>query len=214
MSMQRTAVLAVPRPHFGPTDIRQRLAATAEIAGQALQELVIVLPGATAAALTRHLEAALAQLGAKGIRVRVLVTLPAGSRGPGRTGLRPTHFVEVRLTPTPVPEFVIVDGRTAFVGSAAEAAPTSDQAVIGSLYALFLSVWEMSSTASGPALAVRGLDGDVLAHLCDGNTDEVTARRLGISVRTYRRYVAKIMEDIGATSRFQAGVLASERGLV
>jgi DNA-binding CsgD family transcriptional regulator len=48
--------------------------------------------------------------------------------------------------------------------------------------------------------------------LGSGVTDAVAARRLSITERQYRRYVAKVMTRLGATSRFQAGVRAVERG--
>lgn len=44
-----------------------------------------------------------------------------------------------------------------------------------------------------------------------GLTDEVAARRLGISLRTARRMMARIMERLGAHSRFEAGLRAKER---
>ncbi len=54
----------------------------------------------------------------------------------------------------------------------------------------------------------------VLGYLVDGVKDESAARLLDVSVRTYRRYVARIMEELGAGSRFQAGVHAVRAGLV
>ncbi|MEK8104229.1 hypothetical protein NKG94_02085 [Micromonospora sp. M12] len=53
----------------------------------------------------------------------------------------------------------------------------------------------------------------VLASLGAGTKDEVAARRLGISVRTYRRHVAEIMREFQASSRFQAGVQAAKLGV-
>ena len=44
-------------------------------------------------------------------------------------------------------------------------------------------------------------------------TDEAAARRLGTSLRTYRRRVAEPMAVLEAGSRFQAGVRAGELGL-
>jgi DNA-binding NarL/FixJ family response regulator len=35
-----------------------------------------------------------------------------------------------------------------------------------------------------------------------------------LSLRTYRRRVAELMAALGATSRFQAGALANELGLI
>ena len=42
---------------------------------------------------------------------------------------------------------------------------------------------------------------------------EAAARRLGTSLRTYRRRVAELMAALEAGSRFQAGVRAGELGL-
>ncbi|WP_369137423.1 helix-turn-helix transcriptional regulator [Modestobacter versicolor] len=52
----------------------------------------------------------------------------------------------------------------------------------------------------------------ILSSLALGEKDEVAARTLQVSLRTYRRYVAVLLEELGATSRFQAGVFAAERG--
>ncbi|MEV0129703.1 LuxR C-terminal-related transcriptional regulator [Dactylosporangium sp. NPDC050688] len=54
----------------------------------------------------------------------------------------------------------------------------------------------------------------ILRLLATGAKDEVVARRLGISVRTCRRHISDVMDSIGATSRFQAGVLARASGLL
>jgi DNA-binding CsgD family transcriptional regulator len=53
----------------------------------------------------------------------------------------------------------------------------------------------------------------VLSLLSAGVTDDAGAKRLGISVRTYRRHVADIMTRLGATSRFDAGLRAASLGL-
>lgn len=52
----------------------------------------------------------------------------------------------------------------------------------------------------------------ILSSLALGEKDEVAARTLQVSLRTYRRHVAVLLEELGATSRFQAGVFAAERG--
>ncbi|NRQ30950.1 hypothetical protein HII36_03765 [Nonomuraea sp. NN258] len=56
---------------------------------------------------------------------------------------------------------------------------------------------------------IDGLVGDrwrqIIAALETGMTDEVAARSMSISVRTYRRHVAELLEKVGASSRFQAG---------
>jgi DNA-binding NarL/FixJ family response regulator len=40
----------------------------------------------------------------------------------------------------------------------------------------------------------------------------VIARHLGVSGRTLRRRIAQVQEQLGATSRFQAGLRAGRRG--
>jgi DNA-binding NarL/FixJ family response regulator len=52
----------------------------------------------------------------------------------------------------------------------------------------------------------------LLALLCDGHTDEVVARRLGVSLSTVRRLMAGLMERLSARSRFQAGFQLAEAG--
>jgi DNA-binding NarL/FixJ family response regulator len=54
----------------------------------------------------------------------------------------------------------------------------------------------------------------IIRLLGTGVKDEVAARRLGISVRTCRRHIAEVMEELEATSRFQAGALAARAGLL
>lgn len=161
-----------------------------------------------------QLGAVLSRIAIEMVRVRVLLPSSAAFRGAGRTGLPPRPAIEVRLAPTPLPELMIVDSRTAVVGTADKMVPTSDTAAVAPLQALFNSVWDLSMAPDEPFRNVCGTDGEVLAYLRDGWTDEGAARQIGISVRTYRRYVAKMMDRVGATSRFQAGVLASQRGLV
>lgn len=52
----------------------------------------------------------------------------------------------------------------------------------------------------------------VLLAMCTVGKDEAGARELGVSVRTYRRHVADLMQLLGAASRAQAALLARERG--
>jgi DNA-binding CsgD family transcriptional regulator len=68
---------------------------------------------------------------------------------------------------------------------------------------------------TNPANGTRAVSGDeraLLRLLAAGLTDEAAARRLGISVRTARRQVAVLMDKLGASSRFQAGYRAAQRG--
>jgi DNA-binding CsgD family transcriptional regulator len=52
----------------------------------------------------------------------------------------------------------------------------------------------------------------ILRLMAEGEKDEAISRRLSISVRTCRRHIADYMAQVGATSRFQAGVIAARSG--
>ena len=54
----------------------------------------------------------------------------------------------------------------------------------------------------------------ILCYLALGHTDEQIARRLSLSVRTVRRRIARVMEELDAASRFAAGVKATRDGLI
>jgi DNA-binding CsgD family transcriptional regulator len=52
----------------------------------------------------------------------------------------------------------------------------------------------------------------IIRLMAEGEKDETISRRLSISVRTCRRHIADYMTQVGATSRFQAGVIAARAG--
>jgi DNA-binding CsgD family transcriptional regulator len=52
----------------------------------------------------------------------------------------------------------------------------------------------------------------IIRLMAEGEKDEAISRRLAISVRTCRRHIADYMIQVGATSRFQAGVIAARAG--
>ncbi|GGZ46668.1 hypothetical protein GCM10010387_46400 [Streptomyces inusitatus] len=72
--------------------------------------------------------------------------------------------------------------------------------------------FEDGSTSYGGTLdAVKSA---ILQLLSSGLKDEVVARRLGMSPRTFRRHISGIMEELRAESRFQAGAAAARAGLL
>lgn len=87
--------------------------------------------------------------------------------------------------------------------------------VVEAMAQWFELLWERAAV---PAVAVRGADRDqrrlLLQQLAAGEHDEQIARQLGLSLRTVRRRVAELMTELGADSRFQAGVEAARRGWV
>jgi len=66
----------------------------------------------------------------------------------------------------------------------------------------------------GAGTQLSQLEIRILRCLSAGLKDEQAARRLEISVRTYRRRVTALCDRLHASSRFEAGVAAAKRGLV
>jgi DNA-binding NarL/FixJ family response regulator len=91
--------------------------------------------------------------------------------------------------------------------------------LIEHLYAMFEFMWISGKSFETDNTDAAGADRDelwqvILEQLAEGVKDDAIAHRLGLSVRTCRRHIAAIMEHLGASSRFQAGVLAHRRGLL
>lgn len=100
-----------------------------------------------------------------------------------------------------------------------------ETAIVQWLIAGFEHLWMMSTPldevitfsddAGTPDAAAVPLDPTrvrILRLMAEGEKDEVIARRLNISVRTCRRHIADYLDHVGATSRFQAGVIAARSG--
>ncbi|MEU6891566.1 helix-turn-helix transcriptional regulator [Streptomyces sp. NPDC046557] len=127
---------------------------------------------------------------------------------------------EVRTSPTLPMRLLIVDTTAAIVaGLPGQARPSallfSSEPVVLAMRALFEAYWEHSSSFDNPgetgAVGLTPQERKLLRLLATGLTDEAVARALGIGVRTERRMVADLMDRLGASSRFEAGVLAARR---
>jgi DNA-binding CsgD family transcriptional regulator len=107
-------------------------------------------------------------------------------------------------------------------GRGGDASLVGDAAVVGHLIQEFELLWSTALPMDGtkedePAADLDRLDvvvRSVLRLLALGLKDETIARRLGMSVRTCRRHVADLMDRLGAASRFEAGVIAAQRGWI
>ncbi|MFC5216347.1 helix-turn-helix transcriptional regulator [Streptomyces coerulescens] len=139
----------------------------------------------------------------------------------------PEQFVRerpmaIRVAPVPPLQALLVDGARALVVAESPTGPRASliraPEFLHTLNSLYETVWGQAVPAqerivfASPERAQ--LARQVLGALRAGVTDEVAARELTVSVRTYRRHVAEIMALLGANSRFQAGVRAAELGLL
>jgi DNA-binding NarL/FixJ family response regulator len=133
--------------------------------------------------------------------------------------------VEVRICTTRLPqETIILDRRVAVLagprpatGPRAYTVVRSPE-VVKSVRSLYRAAWNASTELAEfrrtrpPALGEESRE--ILRLMAGGHKDEAAARRLGMSLRTYRRRVAEILALLDAGSRFQAGLRAHEFGLL
>jgi DNA-binding CsgD family transcriptional regulator len=79
---------------------------------------------------------------------------------------------------------------------------------------LFETLWTLGVpvTAEEPAVRLSERDRTIITLMAAGLTDEAIARRLQLSRRTVVRRITALLDRLGATTRFQAGVQAANRG--
>lgn len=127
---------------------------------------------------------------------------------------------QARTLPDPPMKLIVADDRRAVLvlhtderrgdpmGVRVGASPTLDL-----LVKTFGALWQMATPISvNPAEALDERDKAILTLMSMGATDDTIARRLGLSRRTVVRRTASLLERLGASTRFQAGVQATRRG--
>lgn len=121
-------------------------------------------------------------------------------------------------------DLALFDETVALISTGGMEQPARGGLAIGdeTLLHLFGSMLEWAWTDSVPLLdqgddehAVASEVKRSVARLLEmGLKDEAIARRLGLSLRTCRKRIAELMEELDSTSRFQAGAQAVRRGLL
>lgn len=143
--------------------------------------------------------------------------LTFGPRPPTMTRHRPD--VEVRTLPGLTTWLAVIDA-TAVVLPKRHDRAGQERTVSRSPAVLAVANWafqhaDPAPSPNGGALTqLSQLEVRILRCLSAGLKDEQAARRLEISVRTYRRRVTALCDQLHASSRFEAGVAAAKRGLV
>ncbi|RPK88762.1 hypothetical protein EES46_16555 [Streptomyces sp. ADI98-10] len=155
--------------------------------------------------------------------VRVLCTAEVAAAAAGRLGELPEAQTEVRVSDSELRAILVVDSVAALVpanrpGTGEQFAVVNDMATVRALELLFAGAWGVARKLGdhmrlNPRLRVE-LVRKILERLRAGHTDEAAAHEINVSLRTYRRYVAEILRDLDAISRFQAGARAVQLGLL
>ncbi|MEY2245969.1 hypothetical protein AB8A21_24085 [Streptomyces sp. BF23-18] len=135
-------------------------------------------------------------LTAIGVKVRLASTLPIPMI------IIDSHWVLVSISdPDGEPKVIVLRGN----------------ALAKPLREMFQHQWASSHPVASPDPAPEGATIEahqsvILRGMFDGRKDETVARELGVSTRTHRRMLAELMQQLGAQSRFQAGVIAERNG--
>lgn len=156
------------------------------------------------------------------VRLRALYPHTARSHPSFRATLQQNRDMgaEVRTSDEVAHFLVVVDQEAAFLPTdSADGRVTAvyEPVIVNLLRGIFENIWQSACTFDGvttPESALDNVRGSILRMLASGLKDDVIARRVGISSRTLRRYIATIMEELRAESRFQAGVAAANAGLI
>ncbi|GAA1026957.1 MULTISPECIES: helix-turn-helix domain-containing protein [Amycolatopsis] len=170
-------------------------------------------PGANLGAEQRRLKAGIAY---RVIYAQAAIAVP----GRLRSDILASHGEKSRVRPTLPIKMVMADEKVAVIpiSSSPHVADAAyiihASALLDALVTLFEAEWDRAVPITR---ALTGGDRDtatLLTLLASGQTDAGIARALGWSARTTQRRVQRLMTELNATTRFQAGMNAMARGLL
>jgi hypothetical protein len=133
------------------------------------------------------------------------------------------HGALVRTSSESFEVMTIFDRRTAFIplecnGEArGGAAVITNESVVHYLHRIFERVWSGAMLYEGTEGMNMAASDDrmlLLRLMAAGLKDQAIANRLGMATRTSRRRVTELLKDLGATSRFQAGLKVGQLGIL
>ncbi|MCY0954276.1 LuxR C-terminal-related transcriptional regulator [Streptomyces sp. H27-S2] len=166
------------------------------------------------------------ELRQRGVSIRTLYQNTASASLATRSYVRQISAAgaEVRTAEELSERLIIYDRKLAFIPKERKgkeppgAALVTDPTVVAYLCRSFESVWQGSQAFDIGGAAeyhhTEDLRMSVIRLMAMGLKDEVIARRLGMATRTCRRHISVIMSEVGATSRFQAGIVLTRQGLI
>lgn len=164
----------------------------------------------------------------RGVRCRAIyetAALTSPSRLPHIRQLV-TMGEQARVTNTLPFKMIIADRKVAMLPLVADGTRTDSLLIVypstllDGLIDLFESYWQrgtpiralVAQSSSVESLSQEDLA--VLELLHTGLKDATIARQLGVSMRTARRRIARVLNALGVETRFQAGAEATRRGLI
>ncbi|MEU1424579.1 MULTISPECIES: LuxR C-terminal-related transcriptional regulator [unclassified Kitasatospora] len=159
----------------------------------------------------------------RGVRMHTIYQHTARSDLPTKAYVRDVTAMgaEIRTADQVIDRMLIYDRETVFlpVRTADEeestgAAIVREPTLVAFLCAVFEHLWDSATPFVYDTPTTDDLKQSIIRLMARGYKDEMVARRLGMSVRTCRRHISEITEELEATSRFQAGYNVAMAGLL
>jgi sugar-specific transcriptional regulator TrmB len=127
---------------------------------------------------------------------------------------------EVRTQDEFFNRIIVVDRRTAIIPAPDDlgsALAIHEPTIVAYLVDVFMRSWERARPfTSQEASVIKHIAGEqramTMRMLIEGHSDPVSAKRLGVSPRTYAGYVADLKDEFDAETRFQLGYTIGKLG--
>ncbi|THA62875.1 LuxR family transcriptional regulator [Streptomyces sp. A0958] len=134
----------------------------------------------------------------------------------------PSDLLQVRTVEQAVDRLMIFDRKVAYLPATPDRSAALEirhPALVRYLAQLYDILWARATPFSEPlptavpGAPVTAVQQSVARLLVEGNHDDAVARTLGISIRTCRAHISKLMQALGATSRTHLGALLVRSGV-
>ncbi|EFL16766.1 predicted protein [Streptomyces sp. C] len=164
----------------------------------------------------------------RGIKMRTIMRPAAVEDAPTLAYLQEISAMgaDIRISDKPLERMLVFDRAAALTPIDPQnprlgALVIRETGLVANLVSLFERMWsdsvplaEAVAARQGPEGGLSEIERKVLTTMYQAEKDETGAREVGVSVRTYRKYVADLMQRLGATNRFQAALLARDHGWI
>jgi hypothetical protein len=159
----------------------------------------------------------------RGVKMRTLYQHSARRHAPTRKWVAEvtTHGAEVRTLDEFFNRMIVIDRRLAIIPGAPDlsiALAVREPGLVAYLVDVFERAWERGrpfgeterSSMNNIAQEQRAM---TIRMLIEGHSDPVSAKRLGVSARTFAAYVAELKNEYEAETRFQLGYTMGQAGV-
>ncbi|MEU0382084.1 LuxR C-terminal-related transcriptional regulator [Streptomyces cyaneofuscatus] len=215
----------VPHPEITVVSGKPAIQESLEEAGRRTREHILTLhPGSKRPAelLERARKNALPPL-QRGVSVRHIYQHSARYSPPLNhyVDRLPYEGLQIR-TMEQTPERLFIFDRVAYIPTTSQrdvALRITHPALVRYLIHVYDVLWAQATPFGEPLptalpdTPLTAVQQSIARLLTEGHVDEVVARKMGISVRTCRSHIAKLMHTLGATSRTHLGALLVRSGI-